>query len=65
MSQVLVMLATWVSEIPDAAKSAVFIMCEFVVATIVLSPFLFRGTSEPTARAIEEPRPAGSKGLIQ
>lgn len=65
MSQVVVTLVTWLSVIPDAAKSAIYILCELVVGTVVISPLLFRGTPEPRTGAIEEPRGAGPRGLSQ
>lgn len=46
MSQLLIALATRVSVIPDAAKSAVFVLCELFVLAVVLSPFFLREKPE-------------------
>ena len=46
MSHLLIALATRVSVIPDAAKSAVFILCELFLLAVVLSPFFLREKPE-------------------
>ena len=39
MSQILIKLVTHVSVIPDAVKTAIFVLCELFLLALVLSPF--------------------------
>ena len=62
MSQVLITLVTWVSLMPDAAKSAFFIFCELFVAAIVVSPFVSSGTRRVSDQSNLGIANRGSKG---
>ncbi len=61
MSQLLIALATRVSVIPDAAKSAVFVLCELFVLAVVLSPFLLTEKPEADGSASRTPMRGSEK----
>ncbi len=62
MSQILIGLATRVSVIPDAAKSAIFVLCELFMLALVLSPFFLTEKHGEADGSVAQASSQGSEG---
>jgi len=62
MSQMLIGLVTRVSVMPDAAKSAIFVLCELFMLALVLSPFFLTEKRGEADGSVSQTPSRGSEG---